>query len=70
MTAVDTIRKGMVQLPGGTFRMGSERFYPEERPVHPVRVDGFWIDEHPVTNAAVPAVREGHRLRHLGRAHA
>jgi len=51
VTAVGTIRKGMVRLPGGTFLMGNERFYPEERPVHPVRVDGFWIDEHPVTNA-------------------
>ncbi len=29
--------------------MGSEDFYPEERPVHPVHVDGFWIDAHPVT---------------------
>ena len=35
MTAVGTIRKGMARLPGGTFVMGSERFYPEERPVHP-----------------------------------
>jgi len=25
--------------------------YPEEAPVHRVRVDGFWIDRHPVTNA-------------------
>ncbi|MEV8098209.1 SUMF1/EgtB/PvdO family nonheme iron enzyme [Kitasatospora sp. NPDC085879] len=32
--------------------MGSEEFYPEERPVHPVRVDGFWMDEHPVTVVA------------------
>jgi len=24
--------KNMVELPGGTFRMGSDRFYPEERP--------------------------------------
>jgi formylglycine-generating enzyme len=31
--------------------MGSENFYPEERPVHQVTVDGFWIDEHPVTVA-------------------
>ena len=31
--------------------MGSEDFYPEERPVRRVRVDGFWIDSHPVTNA-------------------
>jgi formylglycine-generating enzyme required for sulfatase activity len=42
---------GMVWLPGGTFRMGSDRFYPEEAPVHRVTVDGFWIDARPVTNA-------------------
>jgi sulfatase modifying factor 1 len=36
-------------VPAGTFAMGSDDFYPEERPVHPVHVDGFWIDEHPVT---------------------
>src|SRR6266487_595993 len=34
-----------------SFLMGDERFYPEERPVHRVTVDGFWMDEHPVTNA-------------------
>jgi formylglycine-generating enzyme len=42
---------GMVWVPGGSFAMGSERHYPEERPVHRVMVDGFWIDEHTVTNA-------------------
>ena len=31
--------------------MGSEDFYPEERPVREMRVDGFWMDEHPVTAA-------------------
>ena len=41
----------MVHVPGGTFRMGSEEFYPEERPVHTVSVDDFWIDEHLVTVA-------------------
>lgn len=30
--------------------MGSDRFYPEEAPVHHVAVDGFWIDATPVTN--------------------
>jgi formylglycine-generating enzyme required for sulfatase activity len=39
----------MVWVPGGTFLMGSNDFYPEERPVHEVRVYGFWMDEHPVT---------------------
>ena len=41
----------MVWIPGGTFRMGSDAHYPEERPVHRVSVDGFWIDRRPVTNA-------------------
>jgi formylglycine-generating enzyme len=43
--------EGMVCIEGGTFAMGSDEFYPEERPVHRVTVDGFWIDEHPVTSA-------------------
>jgi sulfatase modifying factor 1 len=34
----------MIWIPGGTFRMGSANFYPEERPVHEVTVDGFWMD--------------------------
>ena len=43
--------ENMVFVPGGTFCMGSEDFYPEERPVHRVAVDGFWMDRHPVTVA-------------------
>jgi len=39
----------MVELAGGSFRMGSERFYPEERPVRLVEVRRFWIDPQPVT---------------------
>jgi sulfatase modifying factor 1 len=39
----------MVRIPGGTFAMGSEDFYPEEGPVRTVAVDGFWMDSHPVT---------------------
>ena len=41
----------MTLIRGGTFRMGSESFYPEERPVREVEVDDFWMDEHPVTAA-------------------
>lgn len=40
----------MVWVPGGTFRMGSDEYYPEEGPVHQVTVDGFWMDRYPVTN--------------------
>jgi formylglycine-generating enzyme len=43
-------REGMVRIPGGTFRMGSDRHYPEEAPAHEVSVDGFWMDTHTVTN--------------------
>jgi formylglycine-generating enzyme len=43
--------EGMVRVKGGTYGMGSDEFYPEERPVHRVTVDDFWIDEHPVTAA-------------------
>ena len=40
----------MVWVEGGEFLMGSDHHYPEERPVHRVRVDGFRIDRTPVTN--------------------
>ncbi|NUU40054.1 formylglycine-generating enzyme family protein [Tardiphaga robiniae] len=40
----------MIFVSAGTFWMGSDRHYPEERPAHPVSVDGFFIDETPVTN--------------------
>jgi formylglycine-generating enzyme required for sulfatase activity len=41
----------MVWIEGGTFAMGSNDHYPEECPVHPVTVSGFWIDRYQVTNA-------------------
>ena len=46
----DPPHPGMKWVPGGTFTMGSERHYPEEKPVGPVSVDGFWMDETTVTN--------------------
>ncbi|HKD52648.1 MAG TPA: formylglycine-generating enzyme family protein [Steroidobacteraceae bacterium] len=47
---MDSPYPDMVWVPGGTFRMGSDHHYPEERPEHRVHVDGFWMDRTPVTN--------------------
>lgn len=47
----DKLLKDMVWVPGGTFLMGSDDFYPEEGPVHRVSVSGFWMNEHAVTVA-------------------
>ena len=44
------IKDEMTCMAGGTFRMGSDKHYAEEAPVHCVAVDGFWIDRAPVTN--------------------
>jgi formylglycine-generating enzyme len=49
-TAQPTAPPNMVWIPGGIFRMGSDKHYPEEAPAHRVTVDGFWIDRTPVTN--------------------
>jgi formylglycine-generating enzyme len=46
MSAMDE----MVEIPGGEFVMGSEAFYPEERPLRRARVERFRIDRHHVTN--------------------
>jgi formylglycine-generating enzyme required for sulfatase activity len=40
----------LVDLPGGSFRMGSTSFYPEEAPIHTAAVGAFAIERHPVTN--------------------
>jgi formylglycine-generating enzyme len=47
------VREGTSQfvfIPGGSFRMGSNQHYPEEKPEHRVTVGDFWIDRTPVTN--------------------
>jgi formylglycine-generating enzyme len=48
----DQQEAGMVEIPAGSFRMGSDRFYPEEAPVREVQLDGFAIDAGPVTVGA------------------
>jgi hypothetical protein len=40
----------MAWVPGGTFLMESDHYYPEEAPAHSVTLDGFWMDKYTVTN--------------------
>jgi formylglycine-generating enzyme len=47
----ETPGAGMVLIPAGRFKMGSEDFRPEEAPVREAAVESFWIDSHDVTNA-------------------
>ncbi len=42
---------GMVLVPGGAFKMGSEAGDEDERPVHTVKIKPFFMDQAPVTNA-------------------
>jgi formylglycine-generating enzyme len=42
-------REGMVEIPRGRCRIGSDDFYAEEGPVRDVEVDAFAIDRAPVT---------------------
>ncbi|KDC02422.1 putative cysteine-type sulfatase aerobic maturase, partial [Bordetella bronchiseptica E010] len=44
---------GMAWIPGHQFLMGNDHklSQPNERPAHQVRVSGFWMDVHDVTNA-------------------
>lgn len=44
------VKEEMILIPGGKFLMGSDKFYPEEKPVHTVTVDSFYIDRFEVTN--------------------
>jgi formylglycine-generating enzyme required for sulfatase activity len=40
----------LVQIPAGTFTMGSEMGFSQERPVHCLSLDSFWISKYLVTN--------------------
>jgi sulfatase modifying factor 1 len=44
---------GMKWIPAGQFTMGTDdpNSLPNERPAHRVKLDGFWMDDHDVTNA-------------------
>jgi formylglycine-generating enzyme required for sulfatase activity len=47
--------EGMVLIPAGEFRMGSNSGSSNEKPVHSVYVDAFYMDKYEVTNAQYAA---------------
>jgi len=55
--AMQAVPPGMGWIPGGEFTMGGDDplSRPDERPLHRVRVDGFWMDVTEVTNAQFAA---------------
>lgn len=46
----------MLHVKGGSFLMGSDNGYYEEKPVHKVILDDFWIGKYPITQAQWHAV--------------
>jgi formylglycine-generating enzyme required for sulfatase activity len=48
----DTVK--MIWISGGVFEMGSNAF-ADAQPIHQVKISGFWIDEHEVSNAQFAA---------------
>ncbi len=56
LTPVPTLTRAqdgmvMVYVPAGPFKMGSTDGEEDERPIHTVTLDAFWIDQTEVTNA-------------------
>ena len=47
--SVDSMN-ALVQIPAGRYRIGSDRFYPEEAPSREIEVASFLIERTPVTN--------------------
>ncbi len=46
----------MVWIPGGTFKMGTDdAAFADAQPIHEVKIKGYWMDEHEVTNSEFAA---------------
>ena len=51
--SIPSEQDGMVLIPAGEFQMGSDdrEAFNDEKPIHDVYVDAFYMDKYPVTNA-------------------
>jgi serine/threonine protein kinase/formylglycine-generating enzyme required for sulfatase activity len=49
---VPSVKAEMIQIPGGSFKMGSNSGSEQQKPEHEERVEGFSMDKTEVTNAA------------------
>ena len=49
-----------VWIPGGEFMMGSNNGDSNEKPVHKVRLDGFWMGKYEVTNGQYRQYKSSH----------
>ncbi len=49
------VNNKMIWVPGGSFTMGENPRYSEEGPPREIRIDGFWMDSHEITNAEFAA---------------
>ena len=61
-------RQHVIEIPAGTFRMGSDHHYPEEAPTHQVTRRRLLDQRDHGDQRAVRGVRRGHGVRHRGRA--
>ncbi len=51
VTLIGDVTLELVRIPSGSFVMGSEQGYPNERPAHPVTIyNAFWIGRFEITN--------------------
>ncbi len=54
--STNNLGREFVWVPGGCFQMGSNEGDADEKPVHEVCVDGFWMGKHEVTQGQWQAV--------------
>ncbi|RQW06420.1 hypothetical protein EH223_02335, partial [candidate division KSB1 bacterium] len=55
-----------IEVKGGTFWMGDDEHDPYERPAHQVKVDGFFMSKHPVTNRLLKLFPFGEKYPNYG----